>query len=119
MVIACASSGSSTGLLNVPGLTRGVDGNWTTSFTAHTPENITVALAIDAKPVAQATITVMSNSNGVNVFFVDYDGSSSEARLVSQGLKAEEPVAAESAMLVYLGENSQLSISVMDLFGRR
>ena len=110
------SSGSSSGLLNVTAPIRGADGNWTTSFTSRLPENLTITLQINSKPVTQAMILVGNNSN---VFYLDYDGSVAKAQLVSQGLKVTEPVGTDSSMLVYVGENSQLSMPVMDLSGRR
>jgi hypothetical protein len=108
--------GSSSGVLNVTVLRRGVDGNWTTSFRSRVPENLTLTLSIDSKPVTQASITVLNNSNP---FYLDYNGTASKVQLTSQNLKVIEPVAGDSAMLVYNGENSQLIVPVLDFSGRR
>lgn len=112
-------SGSVSGPLPRPALTRLSDGNWTTNFTAGLEENITVIGTMDGKPWQQLVVQVLPLTRGVNPFYLNVSAAASGAQLLSQGLKATDAVLPGSSLLIYTGEQSLLQVPAQDLLARR
>lgn len=106
-------AGSTTGTLALPALALQTDNTWVLKIIPTRQETLTVKLLVNGMTAQTLSATVV----GQSPTFLDIPGSLQQASLTSQAAAVTAIVANTSNPVVFVGEDSFLSIPVVDKTG--
>jgi hypothetical protein len=111
--VVAQSTGSTSGNIALPGLTRQTDSTWFVKFTPLRQETITVRLSVDGALAAQQTLVVTGTSPAA----LDLRAGMRQASFTSQAGSVTAQVMNGSSLLAFTGESSFLTVPIVDKAG--